>query len=251
MYLEFLNLSSFLSLSVILSGSITHQKNNKVIPPPPARFTPLEVGGPGKEEACDYAKNRLEVFASEDISKLQNGTVFLGDSITERYELENYYPSMKVINRGIGGDTMGARIPYGVYDRLSSTVYNLNPNKLILMIGGNDLIWIKSDSLELKLEQYAYLVWTLKTNLPETEFYLVSTLPAKGEYAFANEEMVRFNQNIEKTAEIYGAAYINAAPSFKNEKGELRADLALDDIHLKPAGYDLLTKIYMKEIFQR
>lgn len=240
-----------LSLSLALCGCATVQKNAKVLPPPPASFVPLEAGAEGKKPVGDYAKKRLEVFAAEDITKLQNGTVFLGDSITERYPLATYYPGMVVVNRGIGGDTMGAMAAYGVYDRLSTTVYNLNPKKVILMIGINDIIWVKSATIQEKSDQYAYLVWTLKKNLPNTEFYLVSTLPCKGKYAYENANVKTFDENIKKTAETYGAQYLDVVPQFSDDKGELKADLAADDVHLNPAGYQVLTNIYKKEIFKK
>jgi lysophospholipase L1-like esterase len=251
MYRRFLKIVFTLALVTAISGCATVQKSAKVLPPPPAGFVPLEVGAEGKRGIGDYAMGRMKVFAAEDISKLQNGTVFLGDSITERYKLENYYQGMNVANRGIGGDTMGAMAAYGVYDRLSTCVYNLNPKTIILMIGINDIIWVKNVSLEKKFDQYAYLVWTLKKNLPNTDLYLVSTLPCKGKYAYVNEDVAKFNENIKKTAKKYGAKYLDVTPYFKNEKGELKAELANDDVHPSPAGYEILTKIYNKVIFKK
>jgi len=251
MFSKMLKITSLLLLTLVLNGCITSQKNSRILPQPPSGFVPLEVGAEGKRNIGEYAQNRMKVFASEDISKLQKGTVFLGDSITERYKVESYYPGMKVINRGIGGDTMGARQAYGVYDRLSTTVYNLNPEKLILMIGSNDLVWVKTDNLELKYNQYDYLVWTLRKNLPNTELYLVSTLPARAKYAWVNGDVAKFNQNIKKTAKKYGIKYIDVTPAFKDEKGELKAELAIDNFHLQPAGYEILTHIYNKEIFKK
>jgi lysophospholipase L1-like esterase len=228
-----------------------HFDKSITLPPPPADFVPLVVGASGKEEACEYAQNRLKVFASEDITKLQKETVFLGCSLTERYPLDKFYPGMAAINRGIGGDTMGGLVPFGVYDRLASTVYNLHPKKLFLMVGINDLIWMKTVSLEKKFDQYAYLIWTIKKNLPETELFLVSVLPCKGEYAYVNEDTLKFNENIKKTACKYGAKYIDVSQGFKDEKGMLKPALATDDVHINEDGYQIITDIYQKEIFNK
>ncbi len=250
MHFNLLKTTFFISLSLILSGCITLQKSTKVLPPPPANFVPMEMGTEGKREISDYAKKRMELFASEDISKLQNGNVFVGGSMTERYPLATHYPGIVVVNRGIGGDTIGGLAAYGVYDRLSSSIINLNPSKLILLVGINDLIWVKSVSMEKKIDQYAYLVWTIRKNLPDTQLYLISNLPCKGKLAYVNDDAERFNLNIKKIAQIYGAQYIDIAPYFRDEKGELKAELATDDIHINQAGYKIMTDLYKKEIFQ-
>lgn len=60
--------------------------------------------------------------------------VFLGDSITKRFNLEEYFPDLSVLNRGIFNDTS-----LGVINRLEININNLNIEKIFLMIGYNDL----------------------------------------------------------------------------------------------------------------
>lgn len=59
--------------------------------------------------------------------------VFIGDSITDGAEWEDLFPSVKIANRGIEGDTT-----YGVIERLNS-IYSTNARKAFIMIGINDL----------------------------------------------------------------------------------------------------------------
>ena len=120
-------------MTIIISSCSTLKTSHR-LPPPPVGFIPMEADTPGKEKISDFAKQRMEVFAKEDIAKVQRGIVFLGDSMTNRFPVEKYFPNLKVINRGIGGDTMGCIRHYGVYNRLESTVYNLHPKKIIMMI---------------------------------------------------------------------------------------------------------------------
>ena len=130
----------FVSMCIIFTGCATVKQQAK-LPPPLEGFTPMELTDPGKEPHGDYKTKKLEVFAKEDISKLQHGTIFLGDSITDRYPVNKFYPNMLVINRGIGGDTMGGVRHQGIYNRLESTVYNLHPKRIILMIAFNDIAY--------------------------------------------------------------------------------------------------------------
>lgn len=60
--------------------------------------------------------------------------VFLGDSITARFEWQEYFSDLVVANRGIDSD-----VTEGVLNRLD-TVENQHPQKIFLMIGINDIM---------------------------------------------------------------------------------------------------------------
>jgi len=60
--------------------------------------------------------------------------VFLGDSITARFEWQEYFSDLTVTNRGIDSD-----VTEGVLNRLD-TVENQHPEKIFLMIGINDIM---------------------------------------------------------------------------------------------------------------
>ena len=60
--------------------------------------------------------------------------VFLGDSITARFEWQEYFSDLTVTNRGIDSD-----VTEGVLNRLD-TVENQHPQKIFLMIGINDIM---------------------------------------------------------------------------------------------------------------
>lgn len=237
-------------LCAITTGCATVHEQSK-LPDPPKGFVPVELSDPGKEPAGDYKIKRLEVFAKEDISKLQNGTVFLGDSITDRYPVEKFYPNMLVINRGIGGDTMGGVRHQGVYNRLDSTVYNLHPKRIILMIAFNDIAYSVGTPFETKLIQYDYLVWKIRHDLPNTELWCISVLPAREKFASKNESIQKFNIHAGEAAKKYGAHWLDIYNLFLDEKGELKKELAFDSVHPSEQGYELLTQIYMDKIFPR
>jgi lysophospholipase L1-like esterase len=240
-----------LMLTSLLFSSCATVKTSERLPPPPAGFTPMEADAPGKEKISDFAKQRMEVFAKEENAQLQGGIVFLGDSMTNRFPVEIYFPKMLVVNRGIGGDTMGCIRHYGVYNRLESTVYNLHPQKIIMMIGANDLILSAGTPFETKLVQYEYLVWKIRNDLPDTELWCVSVLPARLKFANKNVPIRKFNQQGKKVAKKYGAKWLDAYPRFLDVQGELKKELAIDSVHLSPAGYDLLASLYRKTIFSR
>ncbi len=73
---------------------------------------------------------------AETIQQDQGAVVFLGDSIIQGWGegLPAAFPGMKVVNRGISGDTTR-----GVLIRLEQDVLAVNPVAVVLLIGTNDL----------------------------------------------------------------------------------------------------------------
>ena len=240
----------FLSTCLIISGCATVKSVSK-LPAPPEGFKPLEAGAAGKGKMSDYAKGRMKVFDAEDISKLQGATVFLGDSLTERFKFKQYFLRLFAANRGVGGDCMGGTKVFGLYDRLTSSVYPLHPKRIVLLVGVNDIVWVHDLNLQQKTEQYAYLVWKLRHDLPKAELWCVSTLPTGGKWGSVNKDIVDFNHAARNTAEKYGAKYVDIHDLYLDAKNEIRPELTNDGIHLSPAGYDIMAEAYKKHIFKK
>ena len=53
------------------------------------------------------------------------GVVFVGDSLTQRYPLSDFYPGVHLYNRGIDGDTTE-----GLSKRLNLSIFDLKPKVL-------------------------------------------------------------------------------------------------------------------------
>ncbi|MCK7487993.1 MAG: GDSL-type esterase/lipase family protein [Bacillus subtilis] len=112
-------------------------------------------------------------FSPRTIRLPKGGVVFLGDSITDLYPLQTYFPERVLINRGIGGDTTT-----GLLERLDDTVIVLEPTVLVLLIGVNDLSLGRS--VEAIAADYATILDRLKTALPDLVIYVVSVYPVNG-----------------------------------------------------------------------
>jgi lysophospholipase L1-like esterase len=67
--------------------------------------------------------------------KDQGAVVFVGDSLTGNWKsLAKTFPSLKVANRGIGGD-----VSRGVLFRFTEDVLSLKPRAMVVLVGTNDL----------------------------------------------------------------------------------------------------------------
>ena len=80
-------------------------------------------------------RERRSAWASR-VEADRDAVVFLGDSITQEWGdgLNAAFPGVKLVNRGISGDTTR-----GVLIRLEEDVLALRPAAVVLLIGTNDL----------------------------------------------------------------------------------------------------------------
>jgi lysophospholipase L1-like esterase len=98
-------------------------------------------------------------------------TVFLGDSLTDYYDLELHFPGAFIVNAGVAGNTT-----IDVAARLQGKPLAQNPEKLFLLIGVNDLRNL-NDSDEDVAARIAGLITTLKERYPATEIFVESLYP--------------------------------------------------------------------------
>lgn len=156
---------------------------------------------------------------------------FLGDSLTDGYDLQKFYPQYTVANRGIGGDTT-----VDLEGRLKTSVYDLKPKVAIMLIGANN-----PDSM---LDNYENILIGLKNNLPKTKIILLSMTSMGGEHWGKHNKTAAYNNvSIKMLAEKYGFEFVDLySPLLNLETGEIYDEYTADGGHLTPLGYEVLTR---------
>lgn len=204
-----------------------------VSPPPsyPHWTTEAERIADARKRLGDYYANRLTVFLKDTPARPKGGIVFLGDSISERLPLDAAFPGRNMVNRGIGGD----HIP-GVIERLDVSVERLEPERVYLLIGVNDLVWVKNKSINDFVAQYSELLTKLEKAAPEATILVESVLPTRGTWAKHNAKVDEFNALIRPLAEGKGFDYVDLHPWMSDAEGELIAEYTIDGIHLSLEG---------------
>ena len=169
-----------------------------------------------REENAQFEKGEVEV-------------VFLGDSLTEGYDLATHYPQYVTVNRGIGGDTT-----HGVEERLQVSVYDLEPQAVVMLIGANNM--------NTMMDNYERILIGLRDNLPNTKIILVSLTSMSGEWGKKNELAKKNNVKIRALADRYGFAYVDLFNALLDpETNEIRAEYTTDGGHQTPLGYEVFT----------
>ena len=106
-----------------------------------------------------YYDSKCQSYSVQNVNLAKGQIVFIGDSITDLYILDDHYADLPLAcyNRGIGGDTT-----LGVLSRLKVSLFDLNPSVVVLMIGTNDI----NGRLEVDgiLERYEQIIDEINAN---------------------------------------------------------------------------------------
>ena len=179
----------------------------------------------------EYYENKFVIYEAENqkYADYEVDVAFLGDSLTDGYDLEKYYPEYLTANRGIGGETT-----HGLEDRMQLSLYDLKPKVAVMLIGGNNL--------DTMLDNYESILIGIKENLPQTKVVLVSLTAMGGDYARKNTLAAYNNVTVKKLAEKYGFFFVDIfTPLFDETTGEIYTQYTSDSVHLTAKGYEVFT----------
>lgn len=184
-----------------------------------------------QHKRSDYWLERTAKFKEEVETMDTNKVVFLGNSITEGFDLGKYFPEIQTVNRGISGDHID-----GLIERFDYSVQRLKPSKLFVMIGINDIGTGDSDSLI--LSNYQKLLRILLKSLPNTIIYIQSILPTTALWGNCPADKIqRINKFIKEYSTRFGFNWIDLYSKFSTPDGYLNKDYTIDGLHLNSRGY--------------
>ena len=184
-----------------------------------------------QHKRSDYWHTRNALFEKEAGTMDSNKVVFFGNSITEGFDLEKFFPETRPINRGISGDHID-----GLIERFESSVLKLKPSRLFVMIGINDIGTGDSDSLI--LANYQKLLRLMLKSLPNTRIYIQSILPTTAVWGNCPVDKIqRMNGFIKDFSTRFGFNWIDLYSKFATKEGYLKEDYTIDGLHLSSVGY--------------
>ena len=199
-----------------------------------------------KQESVDmsgfweFYNGKLAMFQEENQEYAHKtvDAVFLGDSLTDGYDVKSYYPEYTVLNRGIGGHTT-----IWLEKRLDVSLYSVKTKVAIMLIGANNM--------ETMFENYQRILQSFKENVPKTKIILLSLTSMGREWGKKNQLAAYNNVKIKKLAEQYGFEFVDLYSALLNlEDGEIFDEYTTDGGHLTPKGYEVLTNC-IKPVLQK
>ena len=182
--------------------------------------------------AKEYYDQKVVMFSEENpkYSPFEVDIAFIGDSLTDGYDVTKYYPKYVVANRGIAGDTT-----HGLLARLDVSVYQLKPKVIVMLIGVNNI--------DTMFDDYEQIIINIKENMPETKLVICSLTSMGGEHwGKNNPKAVSNNVKIKAYAEKHECPYVDLYNALLNfETNEIYEHYTTDGGHLTAAGYEVFT----------
>lgn len=195
------------------------------------------------EQEIIKLNSRLERLERYTYNK--ESIVFLGDSITSRYDLNKYFPNYNVYNSGIAGN-----MTKDILDNMENRVFVYNPTKVFILIGTNDLVYsgLDNDGIKNNIEEIINKIYEKNSN---TKIYLESIYPVNNSInkeiveTRTNENIKDLNNKIEKICNNK-CTYINMYDNLTDKNGNMKRIYTVDGLHLNKIGYKVITNKLIK-----
>ncbi|WP_434284178.1 SGNH/GDSL hydrolase family protein [Clostridium botulinum] len=166
----------------------------------------------------------------KDVADKFNNSVFMGDSITEGFAINEILPKERVIAGA--GATAGFS-----YEKVGDLIKK-KPDKVFIMLGSDDILMPVGNPKELFRNDLTKLINKIKKELPNSKIYIQSITPVtkealKQELRYKN--INEYNELLKELANKLSVNYIDIGELVK-ENPDLYAE---DGIHFKKEFYQL------------
>jgi acyl-CoA thioesterase I len=207
-----------------------------------------------------YRASRLAVF-TDDFGQLKryrgaNGSlramplpkdrvVFFGDSITDLWRLEDYFPGKPYENRGIGGQTTPQMLV-----RFRQDVIELQPSVVVVLAGTNDIAGntgpMLNEDIEANLSSLAELARAHNIRVVFSSILPVHNYTPKAQDFFAQrpkERILELNSWLKQYCAANRHVYLDYFAALVDDKGFLKKELADDGLHPNAAGFRIMAPL--------
>lgn len=150
--------------------------------------------------------------------------VFIGDSITKRFNVSEYFESNCILNRGIPFDTT-----YGLKKRLNRNINNLKIEKIFIMIGVNDLPYRSNNEIITNISN-------ILSQIRSKKIIIQSILPVDSRMIENNARIVKLNDELRNLCLQNKYIYIDLHSRLLDKRNGLSSKYSRDGVHLNRNG---------------
>ena len=171
--------------------------------------------------------------------------IFFGDSITDGWSLDRYFPGKGYINRGISGQTTSQMLV-----RFQQDVFSLKPAVVVILAGTNDIAGntgqISIQDIEANYSALADLAHAHGIRLIFSSVTPVHNYTPESQNLFAQRDpakILELNAWLKNYCSANGLAYLDYFSAMVDDHGLLRKELAIDGLHPDDAGYRIMAPL--------
>ena len=263
------------SFGALLATSGGHAQVTEEFNPPRANCCLLNNARGLADQLQDW--NQLSRYhqANQQLKKQAapaNRVVFMGDSITDFWNLEESFPGKPYVNRGIGGQTTPQMLV-----RMYPDVIELKPAAIVVLAGTNDVArntgpetaeMIQQNIMAMtELAQHHGIKVVLCSVLPVSDYPYQRSQTAPPAPAGAGRggpprvaakmtdshpagDILKLNAWMKDYAAKVGAVYVDYFSVSVDERGWLKDSYSTDGLHPNAEGYKAMTAVLVPAIQQ-
>jgi lysophospholipase L1-like esterase len=186
------------------------------------------------------------------LSTTEDRVVFMGDSITDIWKLDKYFPGKPYVNRGIGGQTTPQMLI-----RFRPDVIDLQPKVVVILAGTNDIAGntgpMTLGEIEANLKTMVELSRVHGIHVVLSSVLPVNDYTERSKMFFplrSPAQILELNRWIKDYAAQNGSIYLDYFSPMVDDKGLLKRDLADDGLHPNDSGYAIMAPLAQKAIEQ-
>ena len=176
----------------------------------------------------------------------ENRVVFFGDSITDLWKIEEYFPGKPYINRGISGQTTPQMLV-----RFRQDVIELHPKVVVILAGTNDIAGntgpMRLEDIEANYASMAELARASSIRVVFSSVLPVHNYTPQSLNLFAGrppEKILELNKWLKHYVAAHpDCIYLDYFSAVVDDKDLLKRDLADDGLHPNAAGYKIMAPL--------
>lgn len=187
-------------------------------------------------------KDEIDAFKKLDSAAFpaKGQILFEGSSSFRKWtDVQQYFPSHKIINRGFGGSTLPDVIRYA-----DEIIFPYQPKQIVIYCGENDIAYSDTITAQIVLKRYQQLFFLIRSKLKNVEIDFVSIKPSPSRIKFLGT-VKQANQLIKEfIATQRHAKFINVFNAMLNDDGSIKKEIFIEDnLHMNAKGYAIWQKI--------
>jgi len=171
--------------------------------------------------------------------------VFFGDSITDFWRLNEYFPDSGFINRGIAGQLSGHLL-----QRMKDDVIDLHPEAVLILVGTNDLAReVPVGAIESNYQMLADLAAAYKIKvifgavMPVSDYHKDQEPTYERTLQRPPAQIKALNEWLQKFCSQRGYAYVDYFTATVDPAGQFQAEMSDDGLHPNAKGYRVMAPL--------
>ena len=184
----------------------------------------------------------IQLFKKQDSISFpsKNAILFIGSSsFTNWRDVQDYFPKLKIINRGFGGSTLQDVIRYA-----NDIIIPYHAKQIVIYCGENDFAASDTVTIEMVVNRFKQLFSFIRQHYKNVPIAYISMKPSPSrqqlmhKFLYANKAIKNFLQAKRKTA------FIDVYHAMLDAAGKPVNDIFIEDnLHMNAKGYHIWQKI--------